>query len=328
MPDGFKIRTILITLSDTLRTLAKVKCPFIEQVKWRYLLLIEENGMGVQLQKSLKASREGHDLASDLRVALMTQQLHMVFQPKVCAKDYHMVGAEVFLRWNHPVEGLIPADRWVSLAETHNLMRPLTMWLIDEAIAHLKGNQEKALPLSINVSPSILDGSFALHIVKVLTEANIPAHLLEIEITESVPVPNMTNLANALRLLKSKGLKVYLDDFGTGYSTMQYLVDMPVDGIKIDKSFVQQAPLIPTAHLILQSLIDLAHEIGVTVTCEGVETLEQLTLVKNLGAEVIQGYLTGKPMSPEAFLENMDKPVLALDLSESNEADHYKVHAS
>jgi EAL domain-containing protein (putative c-di-GMP-specific phosphodiesterase class I) len=256
------------------------------------------------------ASQHNHNLAHDLRAALMTQQLQMVFQPKVCALTHRTVGAEVLLRWQHPVEGLIPADQWVSVAEAHNLMSPLTMWLVDQVLRSLKNAGDTALPLAINVSPTILDGAFALHVLKMISIAEIPPHLLEIEITESAPVTNMTNLANAVRLFRSKGVKVYLDDFGTGYSTMQYLVDVPVDGVKIDKSFVQQASLIPAARLILRTLIELAHEIGVTVICEGVETQEQLTLVTDLGTQMVQGYLTGKPMAPEAFAKSLDAPTL------------------
>jgi len=278
-------------------------------------------------RKRISDSRNNRQsLAHDLRLALMTQQLQVVFQPKVCAHTHQIVGAEVLLRWQHPVEGLIPADRWVSIAESHNLMRPLTVWLVDKVIHYLKSAGEAALPLSINVSPTILDGTFALHIIKALSCSGIPPHLLEIEITEAAPVKNMTNLANAVRLLQSKGLKVYLDDFGTGYSTMQYLVDVPVDGVKMDKSFVQQAPLIPAARLILGSLIELAHEIGVTVVCEGVETLEQLALVKKLGGEIIQGYLTGKPMTPEDFALSIDAPLLPLLPEVTPEL--YTVHAS
>jgi EAL domain-containing protein (putative c-di-GMP-specific phosphodiesterase class I) len=277
-------------------------------------------------KKKNDLQKSSHSLAHDLRVALMTQQLQVVFQPKVCSLTRRTVGAEVLLRWQHPVEGLIAAERWVSIAESHNLMRPLTVWLIDEVISHLKDAGEGALPLAINVSPAIMDGAFALHIIKALTVAKVQPHLLEIEITESAPVTNMTNLANAVRLLQSKSLKVYLDDFGTGYSTMQYLVSVPVDGVKMDKSFVQQAPLIPAARLVLKSLIDLANEIGVTVVCEGVETLEQLTLVKKFGAHVIQGYLTGKPMSPEAYTRYLE--AAEIQHFPEVESDLYKVHAS
>jgi len=281
--------------------------------------------MTAQRKRPNDSRSSTHSLAHDLRLALMTQQLQVVFQPKVCAHSRQTIGAEVLLRWQHPVEGLISADRWVSIAESHNLMHPLTLWLIDKVIYYLKSAGDAALPLSINVSPTILNGTFALHVIKMLSCANIPPHLLEIEITEAAPVKNMTNLANAVRLLQSKGLKVYLDDFGTGYSTMQYLVAVPVDGVKMDKSFVQQAPLIPAARLILKSLIELAREIGVTVVCEGVETVEQLALVKRLGGEVIQGYLTGKPVTPEAFALSIDAPSL-LPFPEIT-SDLYKVHA-
>jgi len=121
-------------------------------------------------------------------------------------------------------------------------------------------------------------------------------------------------------------MKVYLDDFGTGYSTMKYLVDVPVDGVKIDKSFVQQAPLVLSARLVLGTLIDLAREIGITVVCEGVETLEQLEILKDLGAEIIQGYLTGKPMAPEAFDKGF--PTLPLPLYPDINDKLYKAQVS
>jgi EAL domain-containing protein (putative c-di-GMP-specific phosphodiesterase class I) len=248
-------------------------------------------------------------LVEDLRLALMTQQFHMVFQPKVCARTNQIVGAEVLLRWQHPTHGLIPADHWVSLAESHNLIRPLTLWLLDKVICHLKSQENLAIPLAINVPPTCLDGAFVLHVVDSLTRAGVAYELLEIEITESTPVENMTNLANSVRLLRAKGVKVYLDDFGTGYSTMQYLVEIPVDGVKMDKSFVQQAPVIPAARMVLRSLIELTQEIGATVVCEGVETAEQLMLVKQMGAKIIQGYIVGKPMAPKLFSEIMTYPV-------------------
>lgn len=281
--------------------------------------------LGDPLNDSVPADNAG-DLAYDLRAALMTQQLQMVFQPKVCAHTHQAVGAEVLLRWQHPVEGLIPTDRWIALAEAHGLMRPLTVWLVDKALHYLTNAGETLLPLSINVSPTILDGAFALHIAKMVSATGIDPHLLEIEITESTPVTNISNLANAVSLLRAKGLKVYLDDFGTGYSTMRYLVDVPVDGVKIDKSFVQQAPLVLSARLVLGTLIELAHEIGITVVCEGVETLEQLTLVKDLGAEIIQGYLTGKPMKPETFAQGIQ--ALPLPLYPSVKPNLYKVQES
>ncbi|MBM3468566.1 MAG: EAL domain-containing protein [Alphaproteobacteria bacterium] len=282
--------------------------------------------MKTQRKKGAPAVQPHDSLAYDLRLALMTQQLQLVFQPKVCIQTQQIVGAEVLLRWQHPVEGLISADRWVSLAETHNLMRPLTLWLLDKVVQYLENANDSAIPLAINVSPNILDGAFAIHILKTLSAAGIAPHLLEIEITESTPVSNMTNLANALHLLQSRGVKIYLDDFGTGYSTMQYLVDVPADGIKIDKRFVQQAPLLPAARLILRSLIELANEIGVTVVCEGVETIEQLTLVKRLGAQIIQGYISGKPMSSDAFTNMIEAP--SVSALPDTQLSLYKVQAS
>jgi EAL domain-containing protein (putative c-di-GMP-specific phosphodiesterase class I) len=269
-------------------------------------------------------------LVEDLRLALMTQQFHLALQPKVCARTNQIVGAEVLLRWQHPTYGLIPADHWVSLAESHNLIRPLTLWLLDKVICYLKSRGKSAVPLAINVPPTCLDGAFVFHVIDSLKKARVPYELLEIEITESTPVQNMTNLANAVRLLQTKGIKVYLDDFGTGYSTMQYLVEIPVDGVKMDKSFVQQAPVIPAARMVLRSLIELAQEIGATVVCEGVETVEQLMLVKQMGTKIIQGYIVGKPMAPEAFSEIMAYPVPVVSeiMMPTLYESHYKAQVS
>jgi len=119
-----------------------------------------------------------HGLAFDLRAALMTQQLQMVFQPKVCARIHQTVGAEVLLRWQHPTKGLIPTERWIALAEAHGLMRPLTVWLVDKTLHYLRNAGEGALPLAINVSPTILDGALALHISKMIAASGVAPHLL------------------------------------------------------------------------------------------------------------------------------------------------------
>jgi EAL domain-containing protein (putative c-di-GMP-specific phosphodiesterase class I) len=240
-------------------------------------------------------------LIDDLRAAVRQMLFTMVYQPKGCAQNRTTLGAEVLLRWNHPLCGLVPADKWVPLAETHNLMEPLTLWLANSVINSLKTANSLAIPLAINVPPNILNVSFANYIVNALKTAKVSAHLLEIEITETSPVDNMKILAKSVDILKNAGLKIYLDDLGTGYSTMQYLVDLPVSGVKIDKSFVQQGLTNGSAYLILKALIMLAREIGLEVVCEGVETEEQLAMVKEFGAQIIQGYLISRPLNAKDF---------------------------
>lgn len=241
------------------------------------------------------------DLANDLRLALLAQRFHLVFQPKIDLKTEKVIGAEVLLRWLHPTHGLVPADKWVEIAESHGLMSSLTKWLVTQVIAILKTWQHQDISLSINVSPTCLNGEFAEFVLKTLKENDVSPSLLEIEVTETATVSNLKNVAASARWLRSHGVKISLDDFGAGYATMKYLVEIEVDSVKIDKSFIQQAPQNPAARLVLRSLIDLAKEIDLSIVCEGVETLEQLELVTELGADMVQGFYFSQPMSLSAF---------------------------
>ena len=251
-------------------------------------------------------------LAKELRLALMTNQLSLQFQPKVDVVAGKLLGAEVLLRWNHPTKGLIPADKWVAIAETNGLMRQLTCWLVDQTMEYLQKPEMAGMTLAINVSPTVFDGKMALYVIDALAKAKVAPSQLELEITESATVENLTNLASSVRLLQSRGVVVSLDDFGSGFATMRYLVEVPVKTVKIDKSFIQKAPLLPAAALVLRSLIELAREIGLSVVCEGVETRAQLNKVLNLGCTVIQGYLTGKPTDFVAFLNTKIEPLVRM----------------
>jgi EAL domain-containing protein (putative c-di-GMP-specific phosphodiesterase class I) len=241
-------------------------------------------------------------LAEDLRAALLTQQLELYLQPKIQLSTDSICGAEVLLRWKHPLHGVIATPTWIDIAEKHGLMKALTKWLITQTVHLLHSWQYTNLPLAINVSPTAFDAELCQFIVSKLAEKGLSTNLLEIEITESVQIENIQNVAASAHWLQSKGVKISLDDFGTGFSTMRYLVEIPTDCVKIDKTFVQQAPMQPQAKMVLKALIELAQEIGTKVICEGVETEEQLRLVQNLGCDIVQGFYFSKPLSLEAFL--------------------------
>lgn len=233
-------------------------------------------------------------LARELRVALLTQQLHLTIQPKISLKSGQEVGGEVLLRWEHPRYGLIKADQWVKLAETHGLMTPLSHYLIQQVTKLLSKDRQRS-PLAINISPSTLDMDLAQYIVAALKKAKVDPQKLEIELTESTLPKTYKILKRAIAYLTSHGIKTSLDDFGVGYNCMRYLVDLGVDAIKIDKSFVQQAPQATTPCLILKAMIELAKEIDLEVVCEGIENSEQLFLARTLGADIGQGFFFGKP---------------------------------
>ena len=242
-----------------------------------------------------------YDFAEDLRAAMAAPHLHLFFQPRVCLQTCRAAGAEVFLGWDHPVVGLVPVSQWGGLTESHNLMHCLTLWLIDKVIEKIKAAGRLGVPMAINISPHILNGALALYIMRNLKTAHLPFHLLEIEVSEAIPVTDTAILANAIGILKDKGIKVYLSNVGKGYSTMKYFVELPIYGIKIDKSFVQGAPANKSARLILKTIIDLAAHAGLKVICEGVKTRAQLKLAGKLGAQFFQGPLAGQLMSFEAF---------------------------
>lgn len=233
-------------------------------------------------------------LAHELRLAILTSQLQVAIQPKVNLTTLQIIGGEVLLRWDHAKHGFIPADRWVSIAESHGLMPQLNKWLLGQVIPLLKDG-ELVSPLAINISPSSVDIQFLQFVINELSTHKIDPKLLEIEITESASIDNLHTLAHCIRYFRKYGVTISLDDFGSGHASMQYLVELEVDKIKIDKSFIHKANNNMNANLILKKLIDLGKEINLKVLCEGIETAEQCNLVKSLGADEGQGFYFGKP---------------------------------
>lgn len=235
-------------------------------------------------------------LATDLRAALDQDTLQLLFQPKVDVFTEIATGAEVFLHWIHPTEGVIPAEKWLEVAAEANLLRDITYWTLKATIKKLEATPDSQLVLSVNIPPSVLDDAFLRTLRRMLKNLRINPSRLELEITEQEAIVDLKQVARVIDDVHDLGVQVSLDDFGAGFSTMQYLVHLSVDTVKIDQSFVQQAPNLASARLVLGALIDLAKEIGVKVVCEGVETQEQLSLVTKMGANQVQGYLFGRPM--------------------------------
>lgn len=238
-------------------------------------------------------------LLDDLRHALNSNQLQVTLQPKICLSNLDINGYEVLLRWTHPTLGFIPADKWIMMAEENDLMPQLTLWLVNEVALlqqnRFSDNPGRTHPCAINVSPSCLTVEFAHQIFEIWSQYKLPANLIQIEITESTQITNFKALDQAIGILRKKGIKVSLDDFGNGYATMQTLVSLEVDEIKIDRSLVQSNA--KSAKAILGALVNLAKEIGMSTVFEGIETQEHLNLAKTLGVDVGQGYLFGRPQA-------------------------------
>jgi diguanylate cyclase (GGDEF)-like protein len=250
-----------------------------------------------------EAARERQRLESDLRVAHEKGQLWVAFQPSVDAMTEAVTGFEALIRWNHPEHGPISPATFIPLAEEIGLINEIGEWVLrtacEEAI-----KWPDHVSVAVNLSPVQFKSPALPNTVRsVLMETALPAHRLELEITEGVFLSNDEHVHEMIKSLKNIGLKLALDDFGTGYSSLSYLQRVPFDKIKVDQSFVRGAsdPESRNAALI-RAMVGLATDLKMQTTAEGVETQEELQLVRDLGCSLVQGYFFAKPMPPEEAL--------------------------
>jgi diguanylate cyclase (GGDEF)-like protein/PAS domain S-box-containing protein len=250
-------------------------------------------------------------LETDLRAALERGELTLFFQPIVSLATGGVAGAEALARWDHPVHGRVPPDRFITLAEDTGLIGALGAWVLNEAarqVAEWRAEFPNAaeLEVSVNLSarqlrePGLVDA-----VAATLREHDLPPGALKLELTESSLVQDPVAAAGVLRALKKKDVQVYLDDFGTGYSSLSSLHRLPLDALKIDRSFVAGLDGGSTgAHKgaeIVGTIVALARSLGVRVVAEGVETRQQLHALQVLGCDFAQGYLIGRPLPASEF---------------------------
>lgn len=245
---------------------------------------------------------ERRALQAELAVALRQDELHLVFQPKFTIPDRRMTGVEALLRWNHPQRGPVSPGVFVPLAEEAGLALPLARYVLQRAARQAMAWQEagQAIPVAVNLSAELIGVGTTLPLVReTLRESGLPAHLLEIEVTESTFIGDSKAAHDMLAGLREMGIRVGLDDFGTGFSSLAYLQDMPVDVIKIDRSFVNGLEQGGAAPRIVETVVRLAHGLGATVVAEGVETEAQFNALALLGCDVAQGFLLARPVPAE-----------------------------
>jgi len=258
-------------------------------------------------------------LLSDLRTAVGNGELTLHYQPRVEFGTGAIEGLEALVRWEHPTLGLLPPDEFIALAEVSGLIQELTQFVIRVAVAdaaHLHSVGHR-LPVAVNLSvrnlysPDLVEG-----ILKALTRHELPSSSLRVELTESEIMDDPSVAMQVLQRLRSEGVEVSIDDFGTGYSSLSYLRDLPIDEIKIDRSFV--ADITDGDDVVVRSIIDLGHALGVSVVGEGVETVQQWEHLRRLGCDVAQGYLISRPLPFEALRRFLDD---RLEFATPNEAD-------
>jgi diguanylate cyclase (GGDEF)-like protein len=242
-------------------------------------------------------------LERDMHGLLARGELHLDYQPIVATGDGCIVGVEVLLRWAHPSRGLVAPSVLIPLAERAGLISDIGRWALQEASAQQGrwqyDHQVDDMSISVNVSAhQLMSAGFVDIVAAVLSDSHCRSDQLTLEMTESVFVTDGERALVVLNDLKALGVRIALDDFGTGYSSLSYLLQFPVDIVKIDKIFVAGLGRDRPNQAIIAAVIQLAHDLGLTVVAEGVETVEQHRELARLGADLCQGFYFARPMSP------------------------------
>jgi EAL domain-containing protein (putative c-di-GMP-specific phosphodiesterase class I) len=238
-------------------------------------------------------------LEHDLRHALAQDELLLYYQPQVDRQD-RIVGAEVLLRWKHPVRGMVLPSDFIPLAEETGLIRSMGTWVLETACAQLRRWADHAdfhdLTISVNVSAhQFRQPDFVQHVQTIVRATGANPRLLKLELTESLMVNSVQETVDKMEALHADGIAFSLDDFGTGYSSLSYLQRLPLDQLKIDQSFVRDLLVDSKDAAIAQTVVNLAQNLGLSVIAEGVETRAQRDFLSHIGCHAYQGYFFGRP---------------------------------
>jgi len=254
--------------------------------------------------------RVRRELASSLRDALMRNEFHLVYQPQIDLTSRRVVGVEALLRWHHPERGLVPPDLFIPLAEQSGAIIAIGEWVLDQACRQLRDWQQAGRPelrMSVNLSTVQLHHpDLSCMVTRVLQRYALPRNCLELEVTETGLMEDIQAAAKHLNELKSTGVQIALDDFGTGYSSLSYLRGLPLDKIKIDKSFTGDLLVDHDDRNIVRIIIQLGRNLNMQVIAEGVESAEQEAYLSAEGCHEGQGYFYSRPLTAAALVTWMD----------------------
>jgi EAL domain-containing protein (putative c-di-GMP-specific phosphodiesterase class I) len=241
-----------------------------------------------------------------LRLALRRNELALHYQPRMRIADGALVGVEALIRWQHPRRGLLLPGKFIDVAEDSGLIVPIGEWVLQHACEQIRAWQRTVSPklrLSVNLSVGqVGDGERLYRAVEAAVNASgIDAATLELELTESHLMQNISEKAALLNRLGELGVGLAIDDFGTGYSSLSYLKSLPVDSIKIDSSFVRDIHTDPNDEAIIKAILAMAHSLHLSVVAEGVETAAQFRALKELGCDEYQGFYESAALAPADF---------------------------
>ena len=242
-------------------------------------------------------------IEEELRNAIKTDQLELFYQPQLATS--RLMGAEALVRWSHPRRGLLPPGEFIPLAEETGLILPLGEWVLNRAFAQVAAWERRGVEqfsLSVNISPyQFQHPDFVDQVLAALDRTGANPQSIKLELTETIFMDNLKDAVTKMSLLKSRGLRFSMDDFGTGYSSLSYVKNLPLDELKIDRSFVKDILVEASSGAIARTIVSLGRAMRLSVIAEGVETEAQRDFLASLGCECFQGFLIGRPVSVQDF---------------------------
>jgi diguanylate cyclase (GGDEF)-like protein/PAS domain S-box-containing protein len=250
------------------------------------------------------------EMIADMRSSIINEDFFLNYQPLMNIHNNTIMGFEALVRWQHPIKGMISPMDFIPLSEETNLIIPLGRWILKTAVQKMRYLQDEGLvhrqavmTVNVSIKQFQLDDELVPYIEQVLAEVNLPAHMLELEITETLLMENINDVLPLLERLNAQGITLAIDDFGTGYSSLGYLKRLPIHLVKVDRSFVKDIPYDKDDMAITEAVIAMAHKLSYKVVAEGIETEDQLNFLREAGCDYGQGYLFSKPLGNGPLVE-------------------------
>ena len=281
---------------------------------------VKEHGRdGIQFFNKYMADNARNVLVmeAELHKAFENKSFELYYQPRVDTNSGEITGAEALLRWKHPQRGMVSPAEFIPILETSGLIVDVGLWVMEEAIHQVKRWEEKGIwqdhmRMGINISPrQFRFSNFVDNVIKLIEQDTIPAYTLEMEITEGIVIQNLDETVATMTTLRAKGVAFALDDFGTGYSSISYLKQLPVSILKIDQSFIRDITFDRNDRVLVETISAMGKMLELDVVAEGVETEDQLELIKNYGCRYYQGYFCSQPLPEEEFERLFDQTKVA-----------------